>query len=219
MRKYVTAAAVSAALFAATAPPALSAACITDTVSAYTTAGFACDVGPITFSNIQVTTVGLVDLGSFTVFNVGGEYGLTLNYASSAVGGNTNADVLWQYSVTGDPAIVDAFASLTGTITGTGSATLSEQLLDPITLTTLHSINLTGVNTSQTITFDPVLGFYVFKDQQNFSGADGSAFTSAMTNAFSVPVPAPLVGAGLPGIITACLGLWGLQRRRRSLQA
>jgi hypothetical protein len=32
----------------------------------------------------------------------------------------------------------------------------------------------------------------------------------------SVPVPAPIVGAGLPGLIAGCLGLWGLQKRRRS---
>ncbi len=213
MRKAVLLAA--AAAFGISSSPALADVCSTGSVGDYSASGFSCNVGPITFSNIQVTTVGAVDLGNFTVFNVGGEYGLTLNYASSAVGGNTNSDVLWQYSVTGDPSIIDAFASLTGTITGTGSATLSEQLLDPITLTTLHSINLTGINTSQTITFDPVFGFYVFKDQQNFSGVEGSAFTSAMTNAFSVAVPGPLVGAGIPGLMAACLSLVGLARRRR----
>lgn len=29
-------------------------------------------------------------------------------------------------------------------------------------------------------------------------------------------VPGPVVGAGLPGLLAACVGLWGLQRRRRN---
>ena len=33
---------------------------------------------------------------------------------------------------------------------------------------------------------------------------------------FAAPVPGPVIGAGLPGLIAGAFGLWGLQRRRRS---
>jgi hypothetical protein len=42
--------------------------------------------------------------------------------------------------------------------------------------------------------------------------------TQGQSNATVVMVPGPIVGAGLPGLIAACMGLIGLQRRRRSKQ-
>jgi hypothetical protein len=38
---------------------------------------------------------------------------------------------------------------------------------------------------------------------------------------FLIPqaVPGPVVGAGLPGLLAGCIGLWGLARRRRARQA
>jgi hypothetical protein len=109
------------------------------------------------------------------------------------------------YTASGLPSLLaDAFAQLTGTKTGTGVATLSEQLLNAQNQT-VGSISLTAPNTSQTINFTPTKTLSVFKDQQNSSGTSGSAMTSLMTNAFSL-APAPIVGAGLPGLIAACGG-------------
>jgi hypothetical protein len=45
----------------------------------------------------------------------------------------------------------------------------------------------------------------------NFSSNDGAESFLAFQ-----AVPGPLAGAGLPGIITACFGLWVLAKRRRN---
>ena len=191
-----------------------AAACVSAPVAVYEAAGFSCNVDGVTFSNFNVTTVGNVTLGNFSPFILGNEFGLTLNYASAAVGTNQSSDVGWTYSVSGAPSLLaDAFAQLTGTVTGTGIATLSEQLLNSAGVT-VGAINLTAPNTSQTINFTPTQNLFVMKDQQNFSGAPGSAMTSLMTNAFSL-VPGPIAGAGLPGLIAACGALIALGRRRR----
>jgi hypothetical protein len=59
---------------------------------------------------------------------------------------------------------------------------------------------------------------------QGLVATDQYAFFARMTNTndgpdsfFLVPaaVPGPIVGAGLPGILAACVGLWGLAMRRR----
>jgi hypothetical protein len=213
MRKVVLAVALAFPTFSASIVSADAASCVSAAVSVYTAAGFSCSVGPVTFSNISVNSTGLVTLGNFTPFTFGGEFGLTMNFSAVASGTNQSSDVGWTYSVSGVPALTDAFAQLTGSVTGTGVATLSEQLLNP-QLQTIGSIVLNAPNTSEVITFAPVQNLFVLKDQQNFSGTDGSAFTSEMTNAFSVvPLPGalPLFASGLAG-----LGLLGWRKRKKT---
>jgi hypothetical protein len=165
---------------------ALAAACATGAVSVYEAAGFSCSVGPVTFSNIAVTIpAGIVALGDFSPFTSGGENGLTLSYsANTGNEPNSPADVQWAYSVSGTPSLEDAFASFTGTTTGTGTASLSE------TLSNGAHLSLTGPGSTST-TFAPIASpLSVLMDQNNFSGPGGSAETSLLQNGFSVTPPA-----------------------------
>jgi hypothetical protein len=174
------------------ASSALAAACATASVSVYEAAGFSCNVGPVTFSDINVVPTasgsGVVTLSDFSPFTtvVDGvtEFGLELFYSSdTGTTPGSTADVGWSYNVSGVPNLTDAFATFAGTVTGTGVDTLSEVLSNGASL----SLSAPG---STTATFSPIGALSVIKDQSDFAGGLGSADSSILGNAFSV-VAAP----------------------------
>jgi len=204
--------------------PALADACVSAPVATYTASGFSCSVDSFTFSNIVVNTTvsggGSVTLGNFTPVNPApGEFGLLLNYTALAPGGGSSADVAWSYNVVGANGINDAFLALSGNTTGDGQAQAGETLsgagLPPNGIT----LSLSGPGSTSAV-FNTVPSLFVMKDQADFvgSGHVGTSTTSQLTNAFSAPVPGPIIGAGLPGIVAACGGLLALARRRRRAQ-
>jgi hypothetical protein len=189
--------------------PAFASSCVTGTVASYETAGFSCNVGGVTFSDISVTTTvsgtGVVTLGDFTPFTNGAESGLALTYsANTGTFAGSQADVAWLYNVSGS-LLDDAFMSFTGTTTGTGTQSLSETLSNGVTL----SLNSAG---STTATFSPKGSLGVIKDQNDFAGSAGSAESSALENGFSLTTT-PIPGT-LPLLATGLVGLWGLRRKQ-----
>ncbi len=194
--------------------PAWGAACVSAPVATYTAAGFSCNVDGLLFSNffVNVTTSGggSVVLGNFSPFSFDNEFGLSLNYSALAAVAGATADIAWQYNVQGIDGLLinDAFLALAGITGGAGVAGVSEILSNGVTL------SLSGPG-STTATFAPISSLGVLKDQINFVGpAGGFSATSILTNAFS-PIPGPIAGAGLPGLVAACGGLIALARRRR----
>jgi hypothetical protein len=205
----------AAALFSTPflALPASAATCTTASVETYAAAGFSCNVGNVLFSDIDVSVLttgsGFVELGNFTPFSTGTEFGLSMNFiAATGNTANSSADIAWMYNVSALPGFLlhDVFASVAGNTTGTGMIFLSEVLSNGTTI----SINGAG---SQTVFFDPIASLGVVKDQFNFAGPAGFAATSVIQNGFStVAVPGPIAGAGIPALMA--LGLVWARRRK-----
>ena len=209
------------------ASSALAAACVTAPVSVFEAPGFSCNVGPVTFSDISVSSTvsgsGVVTLSDFSPFTtvVDGvtEFGLNLSFASdTGTSAGSQADVALTFNVSGAPSLTDAFASFAGTTTGTGTDNLSDVLSNGVSLT----LNAPGATSAM---FSAIGSLSVLKDQSDFAGSAGSADSSILGNAFSVTampgvssvtaVPEPstwammlagFVGLGFLGYRKACKG-------------
>ena len=71
---------------------------------------------------------------------------------------------------------------------------------------TLNTVNLAGLPST-----DGIL-FHAF-----WNNASDGAESFFLISSNLAPVPGPLAGAGLPGLIATCAGLLALARRRRQL--
>jgi len=210
--------AVSALSFSLLSSPALAvSACLPGSVASYS--GVSCSVGPLTFSNISVTTTttgtAVISNQSFSIFNNGIEFGLILGYSAAAQfpPALSNADLLWTYDVVANAGflITDAFLRLNSVTTGSGSSTVKEVLSNGVTLQIIQGA-LGNTTNPLTVFFPGVSSLSVSKDQATIVGASaGFSSTSELTNAFSVTA-VPLPGA-LP-LFVGGLGLLGFLARR-----
>jgi hypothetical protein len=103
--------------------------------------------------------------------------------------GNTNVDGIGDFTVRDDLA---------------SSGSPGNPTADTVTLTIHGSTNLTLAANQ----FGNIFGGHICLNGETNGGTCTTTF-------FSPPVPAPIVGAGLPGLVMACSGLVVLARRRR----
>jgi len=217
--KLTATAGASVAILAASsllgASSAWAAPCAAGSVSEYTTPGFSCTVGPLTFSDFAVALTtsgsGVVTDNAMNAFrpltSIPGEYGFSLSYSSGAMGAGSSADVQVSYTVTSSPgAMTDAYMEFTGGVIGSGAlAGMTETLTNGSSTVATMTLGSGGATSA---TFGPQYTLFATKDQSDivFTGASTVSMSSQLEDAFSVTgggVPEPgtiaLFGAALLG--------------------
>src|SRR5262249_768435 len=202
--------------------PAWGAACVTAPVSTYTASGFSCSVGDKTFNDFMVfffLSIGnaSVTFNTISPFISDNQIGLQLSLDAHAGPGSgiNSIDLFWSYTVSSQSSITDALLQLNGNTTGNG-AQLADAELDgeDFNFAFLHL----GAPGTTTETFAPIGRTVNVLTTNDLIANQGSATTSLLINGFSpVPIPGPIVGAGLPGLVLAGGGLLAWWRRRQKI--
>ena len=217
MRRVSSVVGVAAALITTSflgAPEAAALPCGTTTLDVWLAIpGFSCTVGNETFSGFtysQGAFNGMNGHSNVPASSVG--VGPATTTAGPGLGfnafwnntGTTSADALLTFTVTATTPSITGFALLLDGVVG--------PVLDVASLSNSVTLSSTDNVEHFSASFAPVASLFVTDD----IGVNPGGTISSVEKQF---VPGPIVGAGLPGLIAAGVGLLALVRRRRKLVA
>jgi PEP-CTERM motif len=168
--------------------------------------------GNLTFSDLTYSASPIVSppaVGDVTVknFSAGIENGLTFSGAFFAPAGAT-VDYAITYLVTAPPGFTFTNATLSGvlsTLTGNGTASVNETLLNAATGAALGTLGISPTDTSNIINFPAGVNSLIVDKDVILAGGSMGASVSIINQGYSTipePTSMALLGIGLSGLFT-----------------
>jgi hypothetical protein len=169
----------------------------------------------LTFSNFGYTSSASGTASAFPAtsvgvltFTSGVETGISYVAGWSVVSGGI-LDMAFTYTVTAPAgqSLTDAILTITGSVTGTGAASVGETLVNTATGALIGTLTASTGSAQDSISFAGVQSITVTKDLILNAGTNGTASVSVVSQGFSsgtVPEPSSmaLLGIGMAGFFT-----------------